>query len=112
MKIHALCLKIIAATAMVILGCGDNGDSTNNVPNNTQSITIDEKDVSSSSEINEYGCRAGELIKDKNGTVISFCSNGEWNIVPQSTQIEELTKCLDGEIMSNQGAKYICSNEH
>ena len=96
------------ATILILCGCGETSDSTSNATSDLENNA--NAAVSTSSQASDYSCRDGETIKNKKGTIISFCSEGEWNAVSQATQTEFPNKCQDGEKKSNSEANYICSN--
>lgn len=86
---------LLFSTALILWSCGENVDSTNNVPSNTSNIT--DKSSSSSSKTSSVLCNEGEAFTD--GSVTYICSDQKW-IKQESSQ-----QCTEGQTFAN----YICS---
>ena len=107
----------IIATVLILWGCGESGDSSNNASSNIDKDSDDA--ISSSSQISNYDCRDGETIKDKAGAIIASCSEGEWiSVVPTSQEnpvsisssSQGFYSSSDKESPSKSGTESLCGD--
>ena len=89
----------IFIAALILWGCGESSDSTNNAPSNIDNSTGDV--VLSSSQTSSILCNEGETFTD--GIINYICSNQKW-IQQETTQ-----QCTEGQIFRDGTFDYICS---
>ena len=101
-------LTYFFSTTLIIWGCGENSDSANNAPIETNNSITSSNDVSfipSSSENSYIICQNGEVFT--NGTKKYICFENKW--VPVSQAV-----CIDGQIslrtIDNYSGKYCCQD--
>ena len=97
-------LTYILATALILWGCGESKDSSNNAP-------IENGTLLSSNEIGNTICQNGEVFTDLNASYI--CSNDQWIPVAQSASssqnMENISTCVEGASFTDGILNYVCS---
>ena len=88
----------IIATALILWGCGESGDSASNVPNDTGDIMSNVP--SSSSQTSSIFCNDGETFT--NGIETYTCLEKKW------IKQEVSQQCIEEETFTNGTLNYIC----
>ena len=88
-------------TTLILWGCGETSDSTNNATSDLENNANEA--VSSSSQASNYGCQDGE--KKSNSEANYICYNGQWISVVSTSQSNPIP------VSSSSLEKYSSSNE-